>query len=271
MAFINYCSGRSFSTFILFLVILIIIASCSPHQKDVVDQSVINTRKTLTNSNKNFIRNFYPAVSEANKNIMKEREQLLTKRRNFRHVINNPMQMDNLNLIAARYRFGEDFFHAKLNKLQYLQRIDTLLCRVDYLPEKLVMAQAIIESGWGKSKFAVELNNYFGIRCYTPGCGRAAAEVENPNFWVKEYPTIEACLSEYLWTLNTGQVYEELRNNRKNLRDSKQYPNAIFLAQGLARYSEKGDEYIRLIEAIINDYLPENLPAFVDHHSKNQW
>ena len=38
----------------------------------------------------------------------------------------------------------------------------------DYqLPKEMIVAQAILESGWGKSRFANEANNLFGIRiCY---------------------------------------------------------------------------------------------------------
>ena len=31
------------------------------------------------------------------------------------------------------------------------------------IPKKLIVAQAIIESNWGRSRFAEDFNNYFGI------------------------------------------------------------------------------------------------------------
>lgn len=241
--------------------------ACSTAQRDQLDEEVIKTNKTLTDKHKKFITGFYPAAAEANKNIMADRAMLIKQRKNYRHTMNHAALLQRLNAVAERYRFGEAFFTTEMSKQAYRSGIDSLLYFVDYIPEKLVMAQAIIESGWGTSKFAREINNYYGIRCYRPGCGRAAADVENPSFWVKAYPDIEACISEYLWTLNTGAAYEGLRQTRKELRQSGQYPNAILLAQGLEKYSEKGSEYIQLIEAIINDYLPQDLPAFVEYMS----
>ena len=34
------------------------------------------------------------------------------------------------------------------------------------IPNELIIAQAVIETGWGKSRFANEGNNLFGIRTY---------------------------------------------------------------------------------------------------------
>jgi Bax protein len=249
----------------VFSIILFIVTGCEPGEKQNFDESSVTTKKTLTEKHKKFIKNFYPGAAEVNKKIMHERQMLLKKRTNYRHVMRHNSLREQLNNVAKRYRFGDNFFDKTITRQQFRKKIDTMLYHVDYIPEKLVMAQAIIESGWGTSKFAREINNYYGIRCYTPGCGRAAANVENPSFWVKAYPNVEACISEYLWTLNTGAAYKGLRQTRKELRNANQYPDAIQLAQGLERYSEKGSEYIKLVEAIISDYLPGNIEAYVNH------
>jgi Bax protein len=244
-----------------------VFVACSTGGKEQIDEEAVKTNKTLTQKHKKFITDFYPAAAEANKNIMADRAMLLKRRKNYHHTMNHSSLLEKLNTVAERYRFGNAFFTPEMSKQEFKSHIDSMLYYVDYIPEKLVMAQAVIESGWGTSKFAREINNYYGIRCYRPGCGRDAAGVENPSFWVKAYPNIEACISEYLWTLNTGRAYEGLRETRKELRESGQYPNAIMLAQGLEKYSEKGSEYIRLIEAIINDYLPPNLAAYLEYTS----
>jgi Bax protein len=245
------------------LLTSIFLSSCQSNQEQPIDPDSVKTEKKLTDSNKNFILSFYPSAVEANTKIKLQRSMLINLRDDYRHVIKRKLKLDELNELAEEYRFGEQFFTDTTSLATYQQQIDTLLYHVDYIPEKLIMAQAIIESGWGKSKFAREINNYFGIHCYTPGCGRAASEVENPKFWVKSFPTIEACIEEYLWLLNTGFAYESLRETRKKLRKEDNWPNAKALAHGLERYSEKGSEYIKLIDSIINNYLPENLDAFV--------
>ncbi len=247
--------------FLLIFPVLFFI-SCNPVKFDEQD---IATVKELTDSHKDFIVGFYPDAVEANKKIKLDRALLIDLKNDYRHVIVKGYKLDKLNEIASSYRIGDSTFTRNLTRDGYIELIDTLLFRVDYIPEKLVMAQTIIESGWGKSKFSQEINNYYGIRCYTPGCGVRPGGVESPNFWVKAYPSKEACIEEYMWLLNTGFAYEHFRERRLELRQSGDYPNAIMVAQGLKRYSEKGSEYITLIESIINNYLPENLDEFVKY------
>ncbi len=250
---------------LVFTFLIALLVSCQSKKEHEYGPESVSTVKNLTESHKKFIVDFYPGAVEANKHIMLKRAMLIDLRNDYRHVIIKKRKLKELNAIAEAYRFGDDFFNENTTRDAFTQKIDTLIYRVDYIPEKLVMTQAIIESGWGKSKFAQEINNYYGIHCYTPGCGRAPSKVENPDFWVKAFPTIEACIEEYLWLLNTGFAYEELRETRAALRRQGKWPDAIALAQGLTRYSEKGSEYIDLIDSIIKNYLPKDLEAFVDH------
>lgn len=259
-------------TSIIFPLILIstlfFVVSCQQVSDKPESMKEIKTVKDLTQRHKDFIITFYPNAVEANKHIMLKRALLIDLRNDYRHVIIKKRRLNELNQLAEEYRFGGDYFNEETSRKTYAHQIDTLLFHVDYIPEKLMMAQAVIESGWGQSKFAREINNYFGIHCYTPGCGRPPAKVENPRFWVKAFPTIEECIEEYLWLLNTGFAYQGLRLKRQELRNNNDYPDAKALAEGLGRYSEKGDEYIKLINSIINNYLPENLAAFVVYHKE---
>ena len=251
----------------ILLFLLAFVISCKQNTDLPIDPQDISTVKTLSENHKNFIVRFHPGTVEANNKVMVERAHLINLRDDYNHVIKKKNKLDWINDLAQKYRFEENFFCTTLTKEEYIQRIDTMLFRVDYIPEKLIMAQAIIESGWGGSKFSKEINNYFGIHCYTRGCGRPPANVENPKFWVKAFPTVAICIEDYLRLLNSGFAYEELRQKRAELRKDKEYPNAILLAQGLEKYSEKGNEYIQLIESIINNYLPKNLDEFVRYHN----
>jgi Bax protein len=120
------------------------------------------------------------------------------------------------------------------------------------------MAQAIIESGWGSSKFAREGNNYFGVHCYTEGCGVKPSGNDSASFYVKTYPTEMAGIEDYLWILNTGHAYKELRRTRQSLREEGKAIDALAMAQGLESYSIKGEAYIKMVSNIIRNYIPQN-------------
>lgn len=59
-----------------------------------------------------------------------------------------------------------------------------------------IIAQAILESGWGKSKLATTYHNYFGLKCGTKWTGKSV----NMN-------TQEEYESNYIHTCERGVTY----------------------------------------------------------------
>ena len=247
---------------------LIIIASCNFGGKKDYNEDDIKTVKTLPETHIDFIVSFYPGTVKANQKILEQREQIIEYKAEYPSAVKRSRKLKRLNRLADEYRLTDSLFTKYLTKDEFLLRIDDLLFRVNTIPEKLVMAQAIIESGWGSSKFSKSINNYFGIHCHTPGCGEPPSAVENPKFWVKSFPSIEACVEEYIWLLNTGFAFEDLREIRSALIKENKTQNALELAKGLEKYSEKGGEYVTLVRSIIKNYLPNDLNAFVDYHQR---
>ena len=45
--------------------------------------------------------------------------------------------------------------------------INFSLAKDQRVPYEMIIGQAVLESGWGNSRFAVEGNNLFGIRTWT--------------------------------------------------------------------------------------------------------
>jgi len=254
---------------LMLLLVAVTLYSCNIGSNKEYAEEDIKTIRPLTEKHIDFIVRFYPNVVEANEVVAEERELILDYRDDFPNAAERRRKRKRLNKLADKYRLTDSLFIRGMTKDEFSANINELLSRVDILPEKLVMAQAIIESGWGSSKYAKSINNYFGIHCHKPGCGEPPSAIENPTFWVKSFPTIEDCIEEYIWNLNIGFAYDKLRETRLKLRRENNYPNAFEMAGGLERYSEKGHEYISLVRNIIKNYLPKDLDAFVDYHKNN--
>ncbi len=106
------------------------------------------------------------------------------------------------------------------------------------IPVDLVVAQAVHESEWGRSRFAVEGNNLMGIRTFDPTDDQIKP-VDKPNasWGLRIFETKCESISYYIELLNNNHHYEDFREERK-----KQYVNDIVdlekLAGTLAIYAE---------------------------------
>ncbi len=145
-----------------------------------------------------------------------------------------------------------DEFWVDVDDKSFKQIVGELLIKIDEVPPSLVVAQAINESGWGRSRFAQEANNLFGMWCYTPGCGLVPARRRaNDKHEVKRYASIQDSVDEYLRNINRNKAYSELRALRAEQRQRLQPLSGEYLAQGLRRYSSIGAEYVNRIRGII--------------------
>lgn len=143
--------------------------------------------------------------------------------------------------------------------------IAALLRHVDKVPADLALAQAALESGWGRSRFAREANNYFGQWCYKPGCGLVPARrPEGARYEVKRFASIEKSVMGYMHNLNSHPRYANLRKARMALRESGELITGSKLAGGLLGYAETGKTYVTQIQQMIRinhfDRLVEGYP-----------
>lgn len=127
-----------------------------------------------------------------------------------------------------------------------------LLKRIDEVPTSLALAQAASESGWGTSRFAREGNNYFGQWCFTAGCGlvpknRGAEKTHEVASFASPAESVRA----YLLNLNQHTAYKALRDLRANNRKESSSVTGMQLANGLIKYSERGEEYVLEIRNLI--------------------
>lgn len=191
-----------------------------------------------------FFAYLLPFVQEKNELLLKDRERL-------QKILNSaepPSREDKVWIGALRE------IH-KLRKLGVYTHADiaALLRYVDVIPASLVLAQAANESAWGTSRFAIEGNNYFGQWCFTKGCGIVpAARSEDQDHEVQKFSDARESVFAYIDNLNSNSAYKELRNIRKQLRDSNDIITGLALVHGLENYSQRGQDYVEEIESLID-------------------
>ena len=106
------------------------------------------------------------------------------------------------------------------------------------VPVSIVISQAIHESNWGKSRFAVEGNNLLGIRTFDSSDDQMKPlNKPNVSWGLRIFETKCESIAYYIELLNNNHHYQEFREER-----GKQYFNDAVdlekLIMTLAIYAE---------------------------------
>ncbi len=107
-------------------------------------------------------------------------------------------------------------------------------------PTSIVLAQAAVESGWGKSRFFKEANNVFGVWSFDDNEPRLAAGVKREDYqvYLRKYEHIEESVMDYFKTIARNSAYTGFRRKRAETSDVKE------LVPLLDKYSEMREEYV---------------------------
>ena len=192
-----------------------------------------------------FFEFMLPKVQHANAEVRGERATVLAISKSLAagHALTDA-EFRLLNDLSSRYRVTP----ANTEK----KTLAELLKRVDTVPASLMLAQSATESAWGRSRFAREGNNFFGIWCFTPGCGMTPRyRDEGLTHEVATFDSVQESVNRYLHTINTNLAYKDLRAIRASKRRHKKPVLGTELAEGLRRYSERGSDYVRDIQQMI--------------------
>lgn len=132
-------------------------------------------------------------------------------------------------------------------------RVDELLHRIDTVPASLALAQAAIESGWGRSRFAREGNNLYGEWCFRGGCGLVPEERGGgERHEVRAFASVGGSVRSYMHNLNSHSAYRELRAIRARAREAGREVTGLELAEGLGHYSQRGEAYVVEVRIVIH-------------------
>lgn len=128
-----------------------------------------------------------------------------------------------------------------------------LIKRTDIIPVSLALAQAAEESGWGTSRFAREGNAMFGQWTTKDGEGIVPKNrEEGKSHKVKAFKSLLHSARAYARNLNTHRAYRKMRTLRQQLRQKGVPVKGQELVETLTSYSERGEDYVKGLRAIIS-------------------
>ncbi|WP_420895992.1 glucosaminidase domain-containing protein [Vibrio neptunius] len=182
-------------------------------------------------------------------------------------ILNERSRLDKIqvNFQADRLSNDDESYAKQLGKLYNVdldsngisqQWLDQMFHRIDVIPEALVLVQGANESAWGTSRFATQANNYFGQWCYSSGCGLVPLQRgEGMTHEVEKFSSVQQSIQGYFMNVNRNRAYEELREIRyqRHLRGESltDINAAIALTNGLLKYSERGEAYVKDLQMMI--------------------
>jgi uncharacterized FlgJ-related protein len=199
-----------------------------------------------------FFRTLAPLVLRANELIGEDRERLTRLAKTVK--AGQPLEEEDrtwLGELATDYRRIEQP-QALPDQEALGGLIDELLVRVDSLPLSLVLAQAAEESGWGTSRFAAQGNALFGQWTWSgEGIKPEGQREELGDYRIAAFVTPLKSIMSYLLNLNSHPAYADLRARRAELRQGGQKVSGHELAKTLTSYSERGQEYVESLHALM--------------------
>lgn len=153
-------------------------------------------------------------------------------------------QQQELQFLLEEYRVKSD---------QDLEAIySELMRKVDIIPAELVLVQTANESAWGTSRFARNGYNFFGLWCFKKGCGFVPSRRnDGAAHEVAKFNDLSSAMYEYMRNLNSHPAYRDMRLIRQQYRNKQEPITAYSLAEGLTKYSERGEEYVDELRQMI--------------------
>ena len=116
----------------------------------------------------------------------------------------------------------------------------------NHINTELIVAQAIVESNYGTSRFAIEGNNLFGIRIWSKEGMLPYKQPDHIDWRVRVFKNKCESVKNYIEILNTKQVYAEFRK----ARDMSFNRDPIRMAKALDSFSTNKEYEKHVIEVI---------------------
>ena len=185
-----------------------------------------------------------PLIYNTNTSIMQERRMVINIEKKFARTELNKNETDEIIRLSKKYKLDYSEINTKLFR--------KLKQRINIIPVSLALGQAIIESGWGQSRFATEGNALYGQWTTSEDKGIIPQDRdEDKTHAVLKFKNLSESIEAYMFNINTHQAYYNFRVIRR-IDERIKYTDPISMkVKYLAAYAEIGDKYVDKLELII--------------------
>ena len=210
-----------------------------PYIPKNINQYEINKKKSV------FIAILLPIALRGNELVLEERKLM-----KIAFSTNNIYQIE---YFSKKYKVKNfkkiNFSSLNISQLNIIKT--ELLKKINTIPISMLLAQSIIESGWGGSRFAQEGNALFGQWTWKNDDGIKPKGNLNANFSVKNFNSLLDSVNSYILNLNTHPAYKELRNFRTSQNKLNKTVTGNDMANFLEKYAEIGFLYVTKVKDMI--------------------
>ena len=185
-----------------------------------------------------------PIIYQSNSLILEDRQMVINIEKKYTRTDLNENETNEVIRLSKKYKLDYSDINLKLFK--------QLKQRINIIPISLALGQAIIESGWGQSRFALEGNALYGQWTTNEQRGIIPEERdEDKNHAVLKFDNLQKSVQAYMYNINTHGAYYSFRVVRR-IAEKVQYTDPISAkVKFLAAYAEIGDKYVDKLELII--------------------
>ena len=185
-----------------------------------------------------------PLIYNTNTSIMQERRMVINIEKKFARTELNKNETDEIIRLSKKYKLDYSEINTKFFR--------KLKQRINIIPVSLALGQAIIESGWGQSRFATEGNALYGQWTTSEDKGIIPQDRdEDKTHAVLKFKNLSESVEAYMFNINTHQAYYNFRVIRR-IDERVKYTDPISMkVKYLAAYAEIGDKYVDKLELII--------------------
>jgi len=188
--------------------------------------------------------------------IAKENNKIKNERRFVKEILSSNI----LNIDFDSPSFLKLLEIKQKYKIKHIYTLQEYLKKVDIVPPSLAIAQAAVESAWGKSRFVKEASNIFGHWTYNPEIGLIPRKRSlGASHFIRIFQNIKESTSAYMLNLNRNFAYRSFQDRRYEQRKENQEPDGLTLSQTMLNYSGIAQDYLIILKDLI---LLNNLKTY---------